>query len=67
MVLDYNSTSSRWADFHDVAGIFMGSLYASTTLGYIDDVEFHVVPEPSGLLALGSGLICFARLIRRRR
>jgi len=69
--LNLDSTSGRWAASHDVAGIFLGSAYAATgtniVQGHIDDLEFHGIPEPTSLLALGTGLIGLAGLIRRKR
>ena len=71
--LNLDSTSGRWAASHDVAGIFLGSAYGAMgtdiVQGHIDDLEFkgNVIPEPTSLLALGTGLIGLAGLIRRKR
>mgnify|MGYP001044969517 CR=1 FL=1 len=69
MVLNFDSASSRWANAHNIAGVFIGSLVAQTNPTTFDSIEFHAdpVPEPSSLLALGGGVIGLLGLVRRRR
>jgi len=69
LTLNFDSTSGRWANSYDVAGVVLGSPYACDTPSSFDDYEFHSpLPEPSSLLALGAGLMGLAGLaIRRRR
>lgn len=57
---------NRWRASTPIHGIFMGDAITkcrtSGYQGYADDIEFHgnVVPEPSSLLALGSGILALA-------
>lgn len=76
LTLNYDSTTGRWGNFHEVQGIFMGTgmttvhnYPVSGRLAKFDDVEFHgdPMPEPSSLLALGTGFLGLMGLIRRRK
>ena len=69
LTLDFSSATGRWANSHDVAGVYIGSAYGASSMGNVDNIEFHgnLIPEPTSLLALGTGLIGLAGLIRRKR
>ena len=77
---DMTSINSRWPNLNDgVAGLWMGGTqYATTKAPLIDEVSFYgridpnhpfrpLEPEPSGLMALGAGMIGLLGLIRRRK
>lgn len=66
LTLNFDSTTSRWLNFHDVAGLFMGSLYPNGRPAAYDNFEFPPVPEPSSLLALGAGMLGLLGILRRR-
>ena len=72
LMLTVNDTAgSRWTNMGSgIAGMFLGSTYAcGVNSAPIDNVIFkgNVVPEPTSLLALGTGLVGLMGLIRRKR
>ncbi len=77
LTLNFDSTSTRWMNSRNMAGLVIGSLYRNSTPCSYDNVEFHssgplvsdLTPEPSGLIALacGSALIGMHGCMGRRR
>lgn len=69
LTLNIDNTTTRWAGTKDIAGVVIGALYADSTPTSFDSVEFHAnaIPEPSSLLALGTGMVGLLGLIRRRK
>ncbi len=69
---DFSWQNSRWANMRLVNGIFLGSTQgAIVNAGRIDDVSFYgnpwPGPEPSGLMALGAGMLGLLGMIRRKK
>ncbi|MCX6375911.1 MAG: PEP-CTERM sorting domain-containing protein, partial [Armatimonadetes bacterium] len=77
---DGNGSGTRFNAIKDVAGVFIGGNTAWPNPGYVDDISFSgdtmdpeavqtlgLIPEPTGLMALGTGMIGLLGLIRRRK
>ncbi len=69
--LDADSTGTRYRNIESFSGLFMGSPSTFSTNAWVDDIVFSgiptAIPEPSSLLALGTGALGLMGVIRRRK